>query len=334
MTSGAILKSAQGLTLGATRIELRRSHRGENGMIEEKMGRALSMEELRSFQGRMMGAEDLIKAIASYRPLPSDVVISPFGKCGTTWLQQVFHCLRTGGDMDFDDISRVVPWIETAGLLGIDLNARQRAEPRGFKSHLSFAALPKGARYVVSIRDPRDAVVSMHKFMEGWFLEVGAVSADEFAGWWVERDLGNNYWAHFISWWEQIDNPDVLLLSYEHMNDDPALAVRRLAAFCDLPLDDQLLELTLERSSIDFMLAHKDRFDDLMMREVSERKCGLPPGSDSAKVRKGGVGGYRDVLSRDSIALLDRRWAQVIEAATGLEDYHAADAVLRLRARA
>jgi hypothetical protein len=281
----------------------------------------------------MMNAEDLINAITSFRPRSSDVVISPFGKCGTTWLQQVFHCLRTGGDMDFDDISRVVPWIETAGLLGIDINGPQRAEPRGYKSHLSYAALPKGARYVVSFRDPKDAVVSMHKFMEGWFLEPGAVSADEFTEWWVERDLGNNYWAHFISWWEQLDNPDVLLLSYEHMNDDPARAIRRLAQFAGMPLENGLLELTLERSSIDFMLRHKDRFDDFMMREASERLCGLPPGSDSAKVRRGGAGGHLGVLSEDSIALLDAKWTKVITPATGLADYGAADAVLRRRAR-
>ena len=60
--------------------------------------------------------------------------------------------------MDFDDISRVVPWIETARCSIIDLEAPQRAEPRGFKSHLSYAAIPKGARYVVSLRDPKDAI--------------------------------------------------------------------------------------------------------------------------------------------------------------------------------
>jgi hypothetical protein len=294
--------------------------------------RASSMEELRSYQGRMMGAEDVMGAIASYRPRPTDVIISPFGKCGTTWLQQAFHCLRTGGDMDFDDISRVVPWIETAGLLGIDLNAEQRGQPRGYKSHLTFAALPKGARYVVSVRDPGDSVVSMHKFMEGWFLEPGAVSTDLFASWWIERDLASNYWAHFLNWWEQRDNPDVLLLSYEHMIDDPAFAIRRLAKFCDLPLSDELLELTLERSSLAFMLKHKDKFDDLLMREASERLCGLPTGSDSAKVRKGGVGGYRSILSEEIIDALDRRWRAVITAETGLADYAALDADLRARA--
>lgn len=50
----------------------------------------------------------------AFSPTPSDVIISPFGKYGTTWLQQVCHDLRTRGDMDFDDISRVVPWLETA----------------------------------------------------------------------------------------------------------------------------------------------------------------------------------------------------------------------------
>jgi hypothetical protein len=300
-------------------------------MIETERRRARSMEELRSYQSRMMGAEDVMKAIASYRPRPTDVVISPFGKSGTTWLQQTLHCLRTGGDMDFDDISRVVPWIETAGLLGIDLNADQRGEPRCYKSHLAFPALPKGARYVVSLRDPRDTVVSMHKFMEGWFLEPDAVSTDLFASWWVERDLATNYWAHLLSWWEQRDNPDVLLLSYEHMTDDPVLAVRRLARFSGLPLDHQLLSLTLERSSLAFMLRHKDKFDDLMMREASERLCGLPSGSDAAKVRKGDVGGYRHILSDEMIATLDRKWTSVVTPATGLDNYAALDAEIRAR---
>ena len=59
----------------------------------------------------------------AFKPRPSDVIITPFGKCGTTWLQQMVHSLRSGGDLDFDDISRVVPWIETAYGLGLDLDA-------------------------------------------------------------------------------------------------------------------------------------------------------------------------------------------------------------------
>ena len=102
--------------------------------------RARSMAEFKSLMARLRPPADA-------PPPPGlvarqdDVIIAPYGKCGTTMLQQMFHQLRTGGDMDFDDISRVVPWIETAPALGIDCNAPQRATPRGFKSHLAYDAL-------------------------------------------------------------------------------------------------------------------------------------------------------------------------------------------------
>ena len=243
--------------------------------------RARSIAEWNEIRGKLAAPEDLPESIKSYRPRPTDIVITPFGKCGTTWLQQTFHTLRTGGDMDFDDISRVVPWIETAKVVGVDLEAPQRAEPRGFKSHLGYDTVPKGARYVVSVRDPRDALVSMYKFMEGWFLEPGAIAIADFAESWMAR---NDYWTHLISWWQVRHEPTVLLLSYEGMIADPEGHVRRLAAFSGLPLSHERLKLTLERSSMAYMLEHKDRFDDFMMRVASETRCNLPPGSDSAKV--------------------------------------------------
>jgi hypothetical protein len=294
----------------------------------EPRRRARSMAEMDGIFARMGQPDDAARSIAAYRPRPTDVVVTPFGKCGTTWLQQTFHTLRTRGDMDFQDISQVVPWIETSRMLGIDLEAPQRAQPRGFKSHLPYEALPKGAKYVVALRDPKDAMVSMYRFMEGWFLEPGAVSLGEFASGRMNSRGGSDYWGHLVSWWAQRDNPDVLMFSYERMVADPEGSVRRLAAFCGIPLDEELLALTLKHSSIDFMLAHKDRFDDLLMRQVSEERAGLPPGSDSAKVRKGGVGGHKAEMSAEVAAMLDERWAQVVAPATGFGDYAALEAAL------
>ena len=74
--------------------------------------RALSMAETDALNARVFIDAEIDASIASWRPRPTDVVITPYSKCGTTWLQQIFHTLRTGGDMDFDDISCVVPWIE------------------------------------------------------------------------------------------------------------------------------------------------------------------------------------------------------------------------------
>jgi hypothetical protein len=301
-------------------------------MNVETPRRARSLTEMHGLMGRLMRPDHARAALAAYRPRPTDVIISPFGKCGTTWLQQTFHTLRTRGDMDFDDISRVVPWIETAAALSLDLEAPQLAEPRGFKSHMSYDRVPKGARYVVSLRDPKDAIVSLRHFMEGWFLEPGAVPMEDFARTLLKTaGEGGDYWSHLLSWWGERDNPAVLLLSYEHMSAEPAAHIRRLAAFCGLPLDDALLALALERSSLGYMLAHKNRFDDAMMRDASERACNLPPGSDSAKVRAGRVGGHRDELPADIAAELDLVWTRLVTPRLGFADYAALEAELRRR---
>jgi hypothetical protein len=296
--------------------------------------RARSMAEMGALQARAFDFSEMGASIRSYRPRPTDIVISPYGKCGTTWLQQTFHTLRTRGDMDFDDISRVVPWIETARTCGLDLEAPQRAEPRGFKSHLDYRAMPKGAKYVVSLRDPKDAMVSMYHFMEGWFFEPGSIGLDEFAKARLPRDgaPGTDYWAHLVSWWEQRDNPDVLLLSYEHMSAEPEAHVRRLAAFSGIALDDELLALTLNNSSLAFMLQQKDRFDDAMMRRISEERGGLPPGSDTAKVRQGKVGGHKAEMSAELAATLDAVWADKVAPVTGHASYAGLEAALRARA--
>jgi len=297
---------------------------------QEAPRRPRSLTEMATLQGKLFQPSQIGNSIKAYRPRPTDVIITPFGKCGTTWLQQTFHTLRTRGDMDFDDISRVVPWIETAEGCGIDIEGPQRAEPRGFKSHLPYDQVPKGARYVVSLRDPKDAHVSMFHFMEGWMLEPGAVSVGEFVRARIaERSGGRDYWHHLLTWWEQRDNPHVLMFNYEKMVADPEGHVRRLAAFCGIPLDDDLLKLTLERTSMPFMLKYKDRFDDALMRALSEQKGGLPPGSDSAKVREGKVGKNRRELPPEVADAMDRIWRETVTSKTGFADYTELMAAMR-----
>lgn len=285
--------------------------------------RATSMRELGEIHARTGNPEGMKRSIERYRPRPTDVIITPFGKCGTTWTQQIFHTLRTRGDMDFDDISRVVPWIETAETLGIDINAKQKAEPRGFKSHLEYGRLAPGAKYINVIRHPMDAAYSAFKFMEGWYLEPGAVSPETFI---KARARDAAYHKHFVSWWPHRNDADVLYLVYEHMKEDPEAAIERIAAFCDIELDDELKAITLEHSSLAFMQRHKDRFDDAMLRKRSE-ELALPEGSDSAKVRAGKIGEFE--WSSEITDLYDELWHTHVTPVTGIDSYEALIASLR-----
>ena len=235
------------------------------------------------------------------------------------------HSLRTGGDLDFDDISVVVPWIETASDLGLDLDAAQRGEPRVFKSHLAFDEVPSGARYIISVRDPRDALVSAYRFFEGWFFEPGSIDIETLGR---ERFVdGRSYYTHLASWLPHRHDPNVLLLAYEHMKEDHEDAVRRVAEFIGVGTDAQRLAIACQESSLASMKLHQDKYDDKLMRERSELVCGLPSGSASSKVRAGEVGAHRVELSETLVHELDATWHETITADFGITSY---DALLEL----
>ena len=286
-------------------------------LSEPERRRARSLEELGVLHKASLEPEKVAASIRAYAPRPTDVIITPYGKCGTTWTQQIFHTLRTRGDMDFDDISRVVPWIEMAGVLDMDINAEQRANPRGFKSHLAYDQIPKGAKYINVIRHPVDAAYSAFKFMEGWYLEPGAVPADKF----VKSSLAEaGYHKHLLSWWPHRNDENVLYLVYEHMKTDLESTIERIARFIGVELDDELREITRLHASLPFMQEHKDRFDDAMLRRVSEESV-LPPGSDSAKVRAGQVGDHS--LSERTVEAFNTVWRNRVQPETGFETYEA-----------
>lgn len=78
-----------------------------------KVRGARTVEELADRMSQMSSPDGRRHARA-FHPRPSDVVIAPDGKSGTTFLQHVAHGVRTGGSMDLEEISCVVPWTVTA----------------------------------------------------------------------------------------------------------------------------------------------------------------------------------------------------------------------------
>lgn len=260
--------------------------------------------------------------ISELQVRPNDVFISTYAKSGTTWMQQIVHGLRTRGSMDFKEISEVIPFIEVAWDCGIDLNAEQVAKPRAFKAHMSADQVPAGGRYVIVVRDPKDAAVSFYNFMVGWYIEPGTVQLDEFIeAMMFDPDDGEGYWNHLTSWWPRRHDDDVILFSFEDMKLDPLPAIRQVSAFIGVELDDELMDIVTRQSSIEFMKAHEGQFDDNILREARDGPTGLPPGSESSKVKTGKVGGHKQVMSDVTTRRFDELWAEIVTPVTGAASY-------------
>jgi hypothetical protein len=118
-------------------------------------------------------------------------------------------------------------------------------------------------------------------------------------------------------------------MAYEHMVEDPKATISAVAEFMDIDLDAELLAITANNSSLPFMQKHKNRFDDLLIREDSHARAGIPVDSDSAKVRTGLAGQAREKLSVDISAEIDAIWNQTITAEFGFDSYEAMIATLK-----
>ena len=298
----------------------------------EPLSRATDVAGIRERMSRFQSTRGA-EVCAQFVPRADDVLIATYPKCGTTWMQQIVHSLRTRGDMDFEEITEVVPWIEMAHDVGQDLDADQRGTPRAFKTHLDGDAVPGGARYIYIIRDPRDVLVSFFRFFEGWVFEAGSIDLNTFAReFFLPGSMrSGNYWQHLASWWPRHDAADTLMFSYEEMNADPRSAIVAVARFIGID-DDATIAIACERASFETMRAQAHRFDDNLVRRYRSAICGLPNNGATGKVRSGRVGGHRALLADDVLSACNEMWQEYVATPLGLVDYAAVQAQIR-RAR-
>ncbi len=284
------------------------------------------MAELARIMNRFSTAEGVARALSiPFRP--SDVFIATFPKSGTTLMQQIVHGLRTGGDMDFRDISEVIPWLELTTDLGQDPAAPQRAEPRVYKTHLDRAQLPRTGRSIYLVREPEATLMSFYDFFSGWIFEPGAISLESFAlDYLFERGGHRDYWNHLCSWWSHRADVDVLYLFYEDVVADLPAAVARVARLLEhatgSEFDAARIEVAVRGARRDYMQRFPDRWDDALVRERRNPAMGLPPDARSTKVRAAAATRRSEARLTDRVRdVLRARWARDVEPLTGCADY-------------
>ena len=237
-----------------------------------------------------------------------DIVIAVPPKSGTTWTMNIVHQLRSGGDANFTDVYREVPWIEFVSAPGkavADIVAGIDAMPadrrRAFKSHAGPGVLPFQAagagpdvRYVVVVRSPDEALASFRPFIashsDAWFdlwqapkdALIGA-DLDEFFAGMGSHMLVPMVFGFLAAWWPLRHAPNVHFVHYADLKRDPATSIRGIADFLGFEVSDAQWPNILEYTSFAWMKAHEDKFE---LRGVTEVPI-LDPG---AMIRKGQVG--------------------------------------------
>ena len=240
--------------------------------------------------------------LAHFQARPSDILITTAPKAGTTWMQQILHQLRSGGDEQFHSIDDVVPWLELprAGKHWSDVLAEfdRLADPRIFKTHCTYEQTPgtDTARFILTSRDPRDCCISFYHhrmdMTDAANASMGMVppeSFDTFLDDWLKYE---SWYRNVSSWWPHRNDDNVLWLRYEDLKHDLKTGINQILTFLNWQISDEQLARVLTLCSFEWMKANSIRF----ARQSDSGEAVFKPGGF---IRKGQVGDGKTILSTE-----------------------------------
>lgn len=225
-----------------------------------------------------------------YNHRPGDVIISTSYKTGTTWMQTIVANLIFQDGAFPAPVSVMSPWLDMAipPLDQISQALEAQTHRRFIKTHLALDGLPffETARYVVVGRDVRDVFMSIWNHHSGYSEKIMALSQERAASfgrefpdykdihemfqawigksWFDWESSGFPYWSHLHhaqTWWDYRDLPNILLVHFADLLENPEQQIRRIAKHLDIAIDETLLPGILQRISFNGM---KENFGAIM----------------------------------------------------------------------
>ena len=233
--------------------------------------------------------------------------------------------------MEFSDINEVVPVLELAHGMKIDLYSEQKAFPRCFKSHHGYERCPQDAKYIWCLREPCSAAYSFYCMVRGWFFQPGDLSLEEFVqDVWLKFGKPasatdpnrEGYFHHLVSWWPHRNNDNVMLVFFEDFKESYELTVREIAAFMNITAEEYT-QAALERGTFEYMKKNSDQFDQNVIKKHLNNKCDLDEnaGIGHSNVRSGSTTEGPKMLSAETRRMIQEKWEEVVTPVTGFSSY-------------
>ncbi len=267
-------------------------------------------------------------------PRADDIVIATPSKAGTTWTQTIVGYLLFPDEQFPEPILQMSQWVEQA-LSPTDAMAKRveaQTHRRFLKSHLALDGIPyrDDTKYIIVCRDGRDICMSLWNHVANYsdmFLGLVRDRGDKLGapyppapddinafwrnwctkGWFDWQNDGWPHWSelHLIqSWWEYRHLPNIHLVHYANMLMDTPAAIRELAEYLEIAVDDQRVSEIAKIVSFDNMKANSQKFAPAEGRAWK--------GGGSTFFHKGTNGRWREEISPENLALYDQAADRVL----------------------
>lgn len=259
----------------------------------------------------------------AYKHRPDDIVITTSYKAGTTWMQTIVaNLLYQDGNFPAP-VSQMSPWLDM-DLLPLDEiidGLEAQTDRRFIKTHLPMDGIPyyDTMKYIYVCRDGRDVFMSFWNHHSGYSDEIKDMCAEKASAlgrdfpcdykdlhelwddwisksWYDWENDGYPYWSHFHhlqTWWDHRRLPNIHFVHFADLLSDPVTAVRKIAAFLEIEINEDLFPGIMERISFGSM---KKNFMNIMPESAEIWKEG-----GNRFMNKGTNGRWRGVLSEEQL---------------------------------
>ncbi len=188
-----------------------------------------------------------------------DIYIITYPKSGTTLMQMLLYQLTTDGNVDFNHIYDVSPWIKNDAFKHI--NPRTLDSPRLIKSHDSYSDFDRAikGRFIYVHRNGMDVAVSQFYQIKNYMNP--DITFEKFLDDFFDTK-GYNYFTFTRQWRDNKKGLPIMYISYEAIIDDFESTLKQIAEFLKIPVNDKDIPRIKERCSFDFMKKHEEKFGE------------------------------------------------------------------------
>jgi hypothetical protein len=235
---------------------------------------------------------------------PDDIFLTSYPRSGNTWTRfLVGNLVHTEEAVTFLNVERLVPDMYKHG----DYYMRHLPRPRILKSHEVFD--PRYQKIIYIVRDPRDVAISNYHWEMKQRAVKDGVPIEQFLPDWIDGkvwDRLGNWGDHVTSWLStRGDRPGFVMLRYEDLIADPALELVKVANLLGIEPSPDRLARAADLSSADRMRQLEQTQGKKWVQTRYTRQ-------DKPFVRKAASGGWKSVLSPQSVAAIEAAWGDIM----------------------
>ncbi|XP_060796393.1 sulfotransferase 6B1-like [Neoarius graeffei] len=244
--------------------------------MKSKMEQGMNMKDEEKIYRRngilystIMSPPENLDALKDLEAREDDVLLVAYPKCGYNWMVGVLRKIMTTCgytvperhpmiEFHSPDAQKAVAQMPSRRFIATHMHPD--LIPASFKTHKT--------KILVIFRNPKDTAISYYHFMNNNPVLPKAESWDKFFSDFISGEVGwGSYFDHAVAWNKRMDDPNVLIATYEELKENLFESVKKIASFFSFNLTEEQAKMIAGETTFNAMQSSHGQFRNIYFRK-------------------------------------------------------------------